>query len=205
MQIEQITDLFFVDTFTQMGENQKVVKGALRWKMNSAGETQNVGVDAAIRWVLEMRDKSTDPAIKYNSERTLAILRSLSAGAPLLAQPAANLKESALLVANQFVKLETSSTPDRATGLAHFFVETPKPDWDKLQIVDVVGTDVDTNRDSTRVIIYTNALGDLDPSLRLSNYPSMRMGPVNSSACNGQDIFVFNLSALRQALGNRYR
>jgi hypothetical protein len=52
---------------------------------------------------------------------------------------------------------------------------------------------VDTNRDSTRVIIYTNALGHLDPSLRLSNYPSMRMGPVNSSACNGQDIFVFNL------------
>jgi hypothetical protein len=90
--------------------------------------------------------------------------------------------------------LETSSTPDRTTGLAHFFVETPKPDWDKLQIVDVVGTDVDTNRDSTRVIIYTNALGDLDPSLRLSNYPSMRMGPVNSSACNGQDIFVFNLA-----------
>jgi hypothetical protein len=194
MLLERITQLFFVDTSTQMGppETQKVVKGTLRWKMNSAGETQNVGVDAAIRWVLEIRDKSTDPAIKYNGEKTLAILRSLSAGAPLLAQPAGNPKESAALVAKQFVELESSSTPDRWNKVATFFVEDAKPQWDKLQIVDIVGTDVDTNRDSTRAIVYTNALGHLDSALRLLKYPSWRLGPVNSSACNGQDIFLFH-------------
>jgi hypothetical protein len=195
VQRERITELFFSDTFEQMGEpeNKKVVEGPPRWRMNSPGETENVGVDAAIRWVTEMRDNSSDPAIRYNAERTLAILKSLSAGAPLPAPYAGAPRVSASRVANQFVKLESSSTPDRAHGLAQFFVETPKPDWDKLQVVDVVGTNVDTNRDSTRVVIYTNALGDLDSSLRLTNYPSVRMGPVNNSACNGQDIFGFML------------
>jgi hypothetical protein len=33
-------------------------------------------VDAAIRYVTKMRDKSTNPVIKQNVERTIAILKS---------------------------------------------------------------------------------------------------------------------------------
>jgi len=130
-----------------------------------------VDAEAALRWVAEMRDQSNDPAVKYNAERTLAILRSLSAGTPLPAQPVGTAQESPSEVAQRFFDLESNATPDQWSKLAKFFVETPKPQWNKVHIVDVVDKGVDTNGNSTFVVISTYALGDLDLSLRLSNYP----------------------------------
>lgn len=147
------------------------------------------------RWVAEMRDKSNDPAMKYNAERTLAILRSLSAGAPLPAQPAGIAKESPSDLAHRFVPLQSGLLPDQWNELANFFVETPKPQWNKVHIVDVVDMGIDTNGDSSYVSISTNSLGELDSSLRLSNYPSMRLPLVtpSASACYGDDRFGFRL------------
>jgi hypothetical protein len=142
-----------------------------------------------------MRDKSNDPAMKNNAEKTLAILRSLSAGAPLPVQPAGIPKESPSDVAHRFVRLERGLLPDQWNELATFFVETPKSQWNKVHIVDVVHVGIDTNGDSSYVSIFTNSLGELDSSLRLSNYPSMRLplDTPSASACYGDDRFGFNL------------
>ena len=168
--------------------------GALRWRI-ALFTSPGVYVDVALRWVAEMRDKTNDPAIKYNAEKTLAILRDLSAGAPVPTQPAAMAKESPSDIARRFVRLESGLLPDQWSELTDFFVETPKPRWNKVHIVDVVNIGTDTNEDSSDVSISTNSLGELDSSLRLSNYPSMRLPPIfpSVSACYGDDYFGFNL------------
>ncbi len=168
--------------------------GALRWRMNPFFSPE-VNVDAALRWVAELRGKSNDPAIRNNAERTLAILKSLSAGAPMPAGPAGVAKESPSDVAHRFVALERGLLPDQWNQLASFFVETPKPRWSRVHIVDVVHVGVDTNGDSIYVSIFTNSLGELDSSLRLSNYPSMRLplDTPSASACYGDVRFGFNL------------
>jgi hypothetical protein len=66
---------------------------------------------------------------------------------------------------------------------------------EKAFIADVVGTGVETNGDSAKVTVSTNALGVLDASLRLSNYPSMRL-PLDvpsASACFGDFRFGFSM------------
>jgi hypothetical protein len=142
-----------------------------------------------------MRDKSNDPAIKYNAERTLVTLRSLSAGAPVPVQHAGPVQKSPTEVAQRFIELESGLMPTQWSQLAKFFVETPKPRWNKAHIVDVVDTSVGTGGDSIEVQVSTNSLGDLDSSLRLSNSSSMRLPLVtpSSSACYGDDRFGFNL------------
>jgi hypothetical protein len=185
-----LTDRFLKRSLSQ--DEQKT--GALRWRI-TLSSSPSVNVDAALRWVAEMRDKSSDRAMKNNAEKTLAILRSLSAGAPLLVQPAGIAKESPSDVAHRFVRLERGLLPDQWNELANFFVETPKSQWNKVHIVDVVHVGIDTNGDSSYVSIFTNSLGELDSSLRLSNYPSMRLplDTPSASACYGDDRFGFNL------------
>jgi len=184
--------LYLTDRFLSRrpsGEEEKT--GTLRWKI-ALSSPPSVDVDAAQRWVAGMRDKTTDPAVKYNAERTLATLRSISAGTPV---PAETAKESASDVARRFVRLETGLLPVQWSELSHFFVETPQPQWNKAHIVDVVGVGVDTNGDLSDVSISTNSLGELDSSLRLSRYPLMRLPPdsPSASACYGDDHFGFSL------------
>ena len=169
-------------------------KGALRWRI-VLFSSPSVDVNAALRWVAEMRDKSSDPAINYNAEKTIAILKSLSAGTPLPAQPEGVVRESPSDIARRFVTLESGLLPDQWNELTNFFVETPKPQWNKVHVVDVVYTGVDTNGNSTLVGISTNALGVLDSSVRLSNYPLWRLplGDSGASACYGDDRFAFSL------------
>jgi len=198
--------LSLTDSFVMGGPiwNEEKTKGTLRWRMNGRGGSSDVSVDAAIRWVTEMRDKSNDPAMKYNAERTLAILRSLSAGAPVPKQPVltGTAKESPSQVAERFVDMESGLLPDQWSALAEFFVSIPKPRLNKVHIVDIVNgivNDVDTNGVETDdhtvgFDISTNPLGELDSSLRLSNYPSIRMLPGNNnSACYGDDYLGLTL------------
>lgn len=175
---------------SESGEEE--AKGALRWRFTWYA-SPSVDVDTALRWVAEMRDQSHDPALKYNADRTTAILRSLSAGAPLPSQSVGTAQEPASEVARRFFDLESKATPDQWSELVRFFVETPKPQWNKVSIVDVAGIGSDTNGDSTEVEVSTNSLGELDASLRLSNYPSMRMPLGGANACSGDDRFAFSL------------
>ncbi len=168
--------------------------GALRWRISSP-VVPEVDVDAALHWVAERRDKSEDPALKFNAEKTIAILKSLSTGAPTPPQPNEVVKESPFEVGKRFVDLESNSTPDEWNKLTEFFVETPRPQWNRLHIVDIVGIGADINGDSGFFTLLTNALGDLDSSMHLSGYPSMRMPLVtpSASACFGDDRFGFSL------------
>jgi hypothetical protein len=195
--VERLTTcrLSLTDSFVMGGPpwNEEKTKGTLRWRMYSSPSPNNLDADTTLRWVAEMRDKSNDPAIKYNAERTLAILRSLLAVVSPPVQPVGSAQEPPSEVADQFLDLETRLSPDKWSGLAKFFVETPKPQLDKVHIVDIVGSGVNTEGDVNVVEISTNPLGDLDSSLRLSNYPSFRLLPDSNSACYGDDYLGFTL------------
>src|SRR5579864_3762243 len=104
-------------------------------------------------------------------------------------------QKSAAEVAHRFLHLESSLLPDQWSRLSDFFAQTPKPQWDKVHIADVVNLGVDTKGNSSHVSISTNSLGELDSSLRLSDYPIMRLplGVPSTSACYGDDYFEFNL------------
>ena len=192
--------LSLTDSFVMGGPpwNEQKTKGTLRWRMNGRGGSSDVSVNAAVRWVTEMRDKSNDPAMKYNADRTLAILKILSTGAPVPTRPAVTgtANESPSQVAERFVDIESGLPPDQWSTLAEFFVSIPQPRLNKVHIVDIVNgivNDDDTNGVETDdhtvgFDISTNPLGELDSSMRLSNYPSVRMLPGNnSSACYGDD------------------
>lgn len=184
------------DRIVQRGLSGKEVetKGRLGWRM-SLFASPRINVNAALRWVADRRDKSNDPAIRYNAEKTLAILRALSVGAPVPEATKGIAKESPAQTAERFVHLESGLLPGQWNQLTNFFIETPKPQWSAVHIVDVVGTGIDTNGDLTEVEVSTNLLGDLDESLRLWNYPSMRL-PLetpSASACFGDDRFEFRL------------
>ncbi|MGB6874392.1 MAG: hypothetical protein WBD87_00015 [Candidatus Acidiferrales bacterium] len=174
--------------------HQTVEKAPLRWRMPLFAPPA-VNVDAALRWVTQTRDKSTDPLIKYNADRTIAILKSLSTGTLPSLQPIGKPLESASEIARQFIDLESRLTPDRWGQLAKFFAETPKPLWDHATIVDVVGTGASANGDSAEAEVSTNSLGELDSSMRLSKYPQFRqpLDGSSASACFGDDRFGFDL------------
>ncbi len=187
--------LYLTDRFLKRspsGDEQKTVP--LRWRI-ALLPPPVVDVNSALRWVTELSDKINDPAIKYNAEKTTAILKGLSAGEPLPEHPEGMAKESPSEIAHRFVRLESALLPDQWNQLTSFFAETPKPQWDKVHIVDVVRMDIETNGTSSDVSISTNSLGELDSSVLLSNYPPMRLSRAtpSASACYGEDYRGFNL------------
>jgi len=176
--------------------DQEEKKDTLRWRMRDVMLLNLVNEDAAIRWVSQMRDKSNDPAIKYNAEKTLEILRTLAAGAPVPLHPAGITAESPSKLAQRFVHLESRSLPDQWGQLTNYFVETPKPQWNHVQVVDVLDVYMDmdgqTHEGVSKVAISVLPLGELDSSLRLSNYKSYRL-PNNNSACRCDNYLWFTL------------
>lgn len=56
------------------GGSPKEETGPERWLIDGSDTTEWTTVEAAIRYVTEMRDHATDPLIKKNADRTLAML-----------------------------------------------------------------------------------------------------------------------------------
>lgn len=104
-------------------------------------------------------------------------------------------EESPSQLAHRFIRLESGMLPNQWNQLSNFFVQTPKPEWNKVHVVDIVKISIKTKGKSSHVSISTNSLGDLDSSLRLSDYPTIRLPLVvpSTSACYGEDYFEFNL------------
>jgi hypothetical protein len=179
--------------------HETVEKARLRWRTDQFLPPA-VNVDAALQWVTQMRDKASDPLIKYNADRTIAILKSLSAGILPPTLPAGTVQESPSDVAKQFIALESRLIPAQWDEVEKFFAETPKPQWDHANIVDIVGTGVAASEDSAEAEVSTNSLGELDLSMRLSNYPSFRqpLDGSSASACFGDDKFGFMLLLSRK-------
>jgi len=115
--------------------------------------------------------------------------------------------KSASEVARQFVRLESKLLPEEWDQLAEFFLERPKPRWDKAHIVDVIEVGTQTKGDSGHVTVSTNSLGDLDSALHLSDYPPLRLPLVkpSMSACYGDDYFEFDLLLSSKHAGTTQR
>jgi len=192
------SNLLLTDSFVLTGPSgdEEKKKGALRWRMRDFTTLNLINEDAAIRWVAEMRNKSNDPAVRYNAENTLVILRSLSAGGPVPTHAGGIVQESPSKVAQRFVHLESGLMPDQWSELANYFVETPKPQWNYVYVVDVLNVYIDidgqTHDGTSEVAISVLPLGELDSSLRLSNYNSFRL-PGNNSACKCDNYLGFTL------------
>ncbi len=58
------------------GRELKEATGAPQWRIESS-QVGTISLATAIRYVTEMRDKSTDPAIRKNAEQTLTKLKKL--------------------------------------------------------------------------------------------------------------------------------
>jgi hypothetical protein len=188
--------LFLTDRLVTTGPtgNEEKKKVSRRWRMRDFDRLDRVDVDTAISWVSQMRDKSNEPAVKYNAENTLAILKNLSAGTPLPSHSVGTAPESALRFAQRFVQMESRLTPDQWDELENFFVETPRPQWNKVYVVDVLHVDTDiggeTHDDSSEVAISVRPLGELDSSLSLSTHSRL---PGNNNACCGGNYLGFTL------------
>ena len=174
-------------------EPQKVEKSRLRWRITMFPRVPRVDVPTALRYVAEMRAKSKGPFMQYNADQTLAILKGTLNGTPPPERQIGSAQETPSQVTQRFMRWESVSSPDQWSRLARFFVETPRPQWDKVHIVDIMDVGAEVRLDTADAGISTNSLGELDSSLYLTNYPSER--PVNSpnNACNGDDMFGFTL------------
>jgi hypothetical protein len=177
----------FADEFVRRGESEtgEKKKGALRWRVAwFPAYGPKITVDAALRYVVEKSDKSTDPLTRYNAARTLAMLRQLSTGVLLPPPPVNFAPQSAEQTASQFLELESHLALDRGGKLADFYMETPPKETKEIQVVDgpVVAPErpgPKIARDTTDIFILADSLGTLDADLRLTDYPRRRPG----SAC----------------------
>ncbi len=75
--IRQDYKLLFDNKYVLPGRGnapQDEIIGPSRWRIEDAPAEQWISVNAAIRYVTQMRDATTDPEIKQNAEKTLATL-----------------------------------------------------------------------------------------------------------------------------------
>jgi len=194
--------LVFSDKYmaVQQGAGQTELKGPLKWRIGMDSAHPHITVETAIRYLSEKRDSASDPATRAKADETLARMNEIKNGTLPLAQ------QGASGVVRDFIQLESQAGPDQWGPLARFFLETPKPDWNKVNIVDIVDAGADSafsiEKNKAEVEILTNSLGQLDSSLRLSDYPSFRIPLVtpSASACYGDDRFGFTL-----ALSSKHR
>ncbi len=72
-------DLVLTDKHWELGHNGQTreVTGPLEWRIKQCEPAIWITVDTAIRYVTEMRDKTTAPVIKKNADATLAKLKAL--------------------------------------------------------------------------------------------------------------------------------
>lgn len=72
--------LVFTDKHTELGPNGEVLRvstGLMEWKIADAPRMRFATLEAAAAYVVKMRDATSDPKIKKNAEKTLAILERL--------------------------------------------------------------------------------------------------------------------------------
>ena len=68
-----VYDLALTDKY--LNDKGKVTTGTWQWKIKGPLKNRSATLRGAIRYVTKMRDKSDDPIIKKNADKTLVILR----------------------------------------------------------------------------------------------------------------------------------
>lgn len=72
--------LVLTDKHRELGPDRhesKEVSGVREWRIENTPSFATITLATAIRYVTEMRDKTTDPTIKKNADHTLAKLKTL--------------------------------------------------------------------------------------------------------------------------------
>lgn len=185
--------LDFSDSYLAIQDDRQArLKGPLKWRISDLAHP-HISLEAAIHYVTEKRDSAGDPGMRAKADETLARLNEIKSGTlPRVHQGASG-------VVRDFLKLETTAGPDDWAPLDRFFLEAPNPNWNKVNVIDIVDTHTDSgfyiDGNKIELEISTNSLGQLDSSLRLFDYPSFRMPLVVPSvfACFGDDRFGFTL------------
>jgi len=173
IRVREYIPLFRTDKHIEVGNDGRwqQVKGVLEWRIGTVPSAPHVSVDTAIRYVTELRDKSSDPIIKTNADRAVDDLRTLLR-APS-AQPTENLPQSPKAALLEFCTAETEGkglTHDGWKQLTAFFVR-PLP-WrkDKIHIAkDFVVSDAAIEGSKADLYVEYIDLGELDSSLRYTN------------------------------------
>lgn len=129
---------------------------------------------AVLHLVTELRDKSQDPVVRDNGDRTIMELRGMLKGEPIQPVPA---PESAAAFLHRFWTLENSGrglTPEGRRAQAEYFAVRPAPNW---KYVLVIGGGpgpfrekamVDARGDLASVAFDYDVIGYLRSSMRLT-------------------------------------
>lgn len=193
--------LVFSDKFMAVRQGkQEEMKGPLQWRIGMDILHPHITVATAIRYVTETRDKTNDPAVKANAERSLVALKSILAGTPEPLHGVTASIESPAHVMRRFAELESRGrglAPDGWRELAKFFVKPPEPQWNKILVVGDFGygqAAIEGNK-AELVADYVSA-GALDSSLRLLHEEETEsVAPLSRACCTAEGLvytFVFS-------------
>jgi hypothetical protein len=137
----------------------------------TAPSAPHVGIEAAIRYVQELRSRSRDPITKENAETAFA---SLTALLPFTFRASARpVQQPPIDVVSQFVAMETNGsglTLDGQKQLDAFLVRPTSWRGDKIHVVkDFVVSNSVYSEGKAELYVEYNALGELDSSLRFTS------------------------------------
>jgi hypothetical protein len=154
-------DLTLTPLHNQVGDRGKmeVVRGPLEWRIEIIPPGPRVSVDAAIRYVTEMRDKSGDAATKVNATKAIAALKRLRAG--VTEQPAANVQKTAQGVVEEFCHLDAEGKQLASDGwreVSAFFVQPGSLRREKVTIVRDFGLSNASISDETKADVMVEYL-----------------------------------------------
>jgi hypothetical protein len=173
IRVREYIPLVRTDKHIELGNDGqwRQVKGTLEWRIGTIPSAPHVSVDTAIRYLTELREKSSDPIVKTNADRAVDDLRVLLR-APS-AQPTGNLQQSPKAALLEFCTAETNGKGLTRGGwkqLTAFFVR-PLP-WrkDKIHIAkDLVVSDAAVEGGKADLYVEYIDLGELDSLLRYTN------------------------------------
>jgi len=146
------------------------VKSAPEWMIDTIPSTPHVSIDAAIHYVTQLGDKSNDPIIKENAQRTLVDLRALlDSQSP----KAAAAQQTPVTVLSEFCAQETGGaglTPKGWKSLDAFFVRPRTDRGGNIHVAkDFVVSNATIEGSGADLYVEYTELGVLDPSFRFTN------------------------------------
>src|ERR1700722_6043261 len=130
--------LVFTNKHNEFRENElnAVVDAPFLWRIEIVPSRPHLSMDAAIRYVTDMRDKSNDPLIKENADKTLTALQQLVATAHQHRTP--NLRKTPVEVMEQFVEMDLDGkqlSPDGWEEMATFLVQPGSRHLDSIDVM----------------------------------------------------------------------
>jgi hypothetical protein len=153
-------DLVFTNRYNDFGEGgpKAVVRGPLTWRIGITPSRPRVGVDAAIRYVAEMRDHANDPVIKENADKTIAALKRVAVAKSEQRSP--NLRQAPVEVVKQFIRMELDGkqlSPNGWEEMSTLFVQPGPLPLDTIDVMKEIAVGSASIRDENRAEVSTGS------------------------------------------------